>query len=416
MACNLWDVANPWSDCTPGDLAKGLANDAFSGIAKAFGQAAISAVAWLWGQIDAATSLNLQDSALTSEIAVVGGLALIFTMGIFLMQVIASVLLAHPGGLIRAVRGLAVSFLGAAAAITITQTALAAVDAISAGVITAVVGGDAKALGERLVTASALANVANPAMLLIASVFILIAVVIIWAAMMVRKMLIIIAAVFAPIAFSGAASKATGSWVKRWIEVTIALVLSKLVLAIILVTGIKVLDGAGSASSGITQQGTQLAIGILILCMAGFAPWVAVKSIHFASDSFHAIHQQAQGAKQAASTVTSVPAKAQNAHSRGQRAMATFSKFGTKPGGGAGSGVAPQPKPPAAAPTAGASGGGGAGAGLAAAGPVAAAAAPIVVAKAGADAAKTAAHKAGAVADGVQKPPAAGRSTTIPKP
>jgi type IV secretion system protein TrbL len=408
VACDIWDVANPWSDCTPGDLAKGLANDAFSGIAKAFGRAAISAAAWLWEQIDAATSLNLKDPALTSEIAVVGGLALIFTMGIFLMQVIASVLLQHPGGLARAVRGLAVSFLGAAAAITITQTALAAVDALSAGVITAVIGGDAKALGARLVNASAVAQVENPAMLLIAAVFILIAIVIVWAAMMVRKMLIIIAAVFAPIAFSGAASKATAPWVKRWIEFTIALVLSKLVLAIILVTGVKVLDGAGSASTGITQQGTQLAIGILILCLAGFAPWVAIKSIHFASDSFHAIHQHAQGAKQAASTVTSAPSKMQNAHSRGQQAMTTFSKFGTK--SASGSSPAPQAKPPAAAggPASGAATSG------AAAGSATAAVAPFVVAKA-ADTAKNAAHKAGSVAEDLKKPSGGEQSHTIPK-
>jgi type IV secretion system protein TrbL len=409
MSCNIWDVANPWSDCTPGDLAKGLANDAFSGIAKAFGQAAISAATWLWEQIDAATSLNLKDPALTSEIAVVGGLALIFTMGIFLMQVIASVLLQHPGGLARAVRGLAVSFVGAAAAITITQAALAAVDALSAGVITAVIGGDAKALGARLVNAGAIAQVENPAMLLIAAVFILIAIVIVWAAMMVRKMLIIIAAVFAPIAFSGAASTATAPWVKRWIEFTIALVLSKLVLAIILVTGVKVLDGAGSTTGGITQQGTQLAVGILILCMAGFAPWVAVKSIHFASDSFHAIHQHAQGAKQAASTVTSAPSRMQNAHWRGQQALTTFSKFGSKP---AVAGVpAPQAKPPAAA---GGPGGGGAASG-AAAGSATAAVAPVVVGKAAADAAKNAASKAGSAADGLQKPPGGGQSHMIPK-
>jgi len=412
VACNIWDVANPWSDCTPGDLAKGLANDAFSGIAKAFGQAAISAAAWLWEQIDAAASLNLKDPALTSEIAVVGGLALIFTMGIFLMQVIASVLLQHPGGLARAVRGLAVSFLGAAAAIMITQTALAAVDALSAGVITTVIGGDAKALGARLVNTGAVAQVQNPAMLLIAAVFILIAIVIVWAAMMVRKMLIIIAAVFAPIAFSGAASKATAPWVKRWIEFTIALVLSKLVLAIILVTGVKVLDGAGSTSGGMTQQGTQLAIGILILCMAGFAPWVAVKSIHFASDSFHAIHQHAQGAKQAAGTVTSAPSKMQNAHSRGQQAMNTFSKFGAKPA--VADGPAPQAKPPAAAPGAGASGGGGAASG-AAAGSATAAAAPVVVAKAASDTATNAASKAGSVDEGLRKPPGGEQSHTIPK-
>jgi type IV secretion system protein TrbL len=292
----------------------------------------------------------------------------------------------------------------------ITQTALAAVDALSAGVITAVIGGDAKALGARLVNAGAIAQVQNPAMLLIAAVFILIAIVIVWAAMMVRKMLIIIAAVFAPIAFSGAASKATVPWVKRWIEFTIALVLSKLVLAIILVTGVKVLDGAGSASTGVTQQGTQLAVGILILCMAGFAPWVAVKSIHFAGDSFHAIHQHAQGAKQAASTVTTAPSKMQNAHARGQQAMNTFSRFGTKPANG-GAGPAPQAKPPAAA---GGPAGGGAASG-AAAGSATAAVAPVVVGKAAADAAKNAASKAGSVADGLKKPPGGEQSHMIPK-
>jgi hypothetical protein len=139
-------------------------------------------------------------------------------------------------------------------------------------------------------------------------------------------MLIIISAVFAPVAFSGAASDISRSWVRRWIEFTLALVFSKLILVIIFMIGLSVLQGAGQTSSGgnnATNSITNLVIGALTLLLAGFAPWIAIKMVHFAGDAFHAVHAQASTAAAGGQTVVNAPQKV--------GALARNGSFGSTP-------------------------------------------------------------------------------------
>ncbi len=166
-------------------------------------------------------------------------------------------------------------------------------------------------LGARLVAVSALTSIANPAELLLVSLVLLCAVVVIWVALMVRKMLIIISAVFAPVAFSGATNHLTSAWVRRWIEFTLALVMSKLILVIIFMIGLTVLEGAGQpdhpGATVPTQSVTNLLVGVLTLLVAGFAPWMAVKMVHFAGDSFHVMHAQVDTAASGAQRALAAP-------------------------------------------------------------------------------------------------------------
>ena len=48
--------------------------------------------------------------------------------------------------------------------------------------------------------------------------------------LLVRSALIIVAVVVAPLAFAGGAARITSTWVRRWIQVTLALILSKLAI------------------------------------------------------------------------------------------------------------------------------------------------------------------------------------------
>lgn len=87
-----------------------------------------------------------------------------------------------------------------------------------------------------------------------------------------------------------------------------ALIVSKLILVLIFVVGLGILvDGAGqnpSTGAGeVTQTLTQTAAGLLVLCLAGFAPWLALKLVHFSGDHF--AHLQAN-----AGAVQSMPAQA----------------------------------------------------------------------------------------------------------
>jgi type IV secretion system protein TrbL len=180
-------------------------------------------------------------------------------------------------------------------------------------------------------------SVQNPALVLIFAIVILCASVMVWAAMMTRKMMILIAAVLAPLAFSGATADITRSWVRRWIEFIAAMIVSKLLLVIILSVGVSVLDGAGQAGSGPTQVFTQLSAGSLILVMGGLAPWVAIRMFHFAGDTLYAAHATAAQGSAGARSVVAVPRKVSSAEWQARSltsSMRGYSAWGRGPAGG----------------------------------------------------------------------------------
>jgi len=314
MSCDGVQALNPI--CRVGQAAVGgaaaVADSAFSHIAGFFGAAALSTTSWLWDQIDSATSLDLGSPDLAKELAATAAIAAVLCMGLFLIQIITATLRREPGGLGRAVRGLLISFLGSAFALASAKLLIAATDGLSASVVSYTMGTNIRGVGDKLALAK-LVSIQNPAMVLIFAIVILCASVMVWAAMMTREMMILIAAVLAPLAFSGATADITRNWVRRWIEFVAAMIASKLLLVIILSVGVSVLNGAGQAGSGPTQVFTQLSAGSLILLMGGFAPWVAIRMFHFTGDTLYSAHATAAQGSAGARAVVSAPRKVSSA-------------------------------------------------------------------------------------------------------
>ena len=353
--CPGWQSVNPLCRVGQalGGAAKAAGNDIFGSIADYFAGVANGAVSWLWSQLNEATSIDLASPGIKSDLIATGAIALLITFALFLIQVIAAALRQDAGGLGRGVRGLAVSFIGAAFAVASTQLLLAAVDGLCNGVVHFALNTDVRGMGTKLIVAATLKSIGNPAGLLLISLVLIAAVVVVWVALMIRKMLIIISAVFAPIAFSGAASDVSRPWVRRWIEFTLALVFSKLILVIIFMIGLSVLNGAGQgAGSKASTSITTLVIGALTLLLAGFAPWLAIKMVHFAGESFHAVHAQAAGATSGARTAVAAPQKVSAAAAKPLAVATRAGRRGaggpSRPGGGP-SQTSGQPKsrPPA---------------------------------------------------------------------
>jgi type IV secretion system protein TrbL len=391
MACTGIHVIDPI--CQAGNLGSHLADDAFSKMAHSFGDAAASSVNWLWRQLNEATTINLSSPGITRDLVATGAIAGILCTGLFVIQVITAALRREPGGLARGLRGLFIAIVASTFAIAATKIVLVAVDELSAGVVQFATGSNIDGLGSRFAIASNLAAVNNPAGLLLFSLVILVAVVIVWAAMLIRQLLIIVAAVMTPLAFAGGAADITRSWVRRWIEFTAALIASKLLLVIMLMIGLSVFQGAGMADSNghisAGQVGTQLATGSVLLLLAGLAPWIAIKMFHFAGDSLHTVHAQAQGARSGAQTLVAAPRKVSGAMAQG-RSMGGGGVAGQGPTVSTVSqrgGITSSPTPPPAAGSAAAKAG--------TAGAVAAvAAAPIIAGRAVAERAGAAASQA----------------------
>ena len=122
----------------------------------------------------------------------------------------------------------------------------------------------------------------------------------------------------------------------------VALVVSKLILVIIFVIGLGVLtEGLGQAtepgaSTSATQSITQTIIGALILLMGGFAPFLAIRLVHFGGDHFAQVHGHAQASVAGAQSLAAAPQKAQKL--AGQMGGIGASSVGSGAGGGSPSG------------------------------------------------------------------------------
>src|SRR5579884_4299945 len=328
-------------------VAKAVAGDAFGAIAAAFGRAADAAINWLWAQIGSATAVSLGGAGFGLEVGIVASIAGVVAVGLFVIQLATSTLRRDPGGLARAGKGLVVAFLGAGVAIGTLDAALRAVDDLSAGVVQVATGGSITQMGHTLLSAGAItAATANPAGILLLSLGALAAVVIVWAALMVRKVLIVVTAVFAPLAFAGSVADVTVSWARRWIETTAALVVAKLVLVVIFVVGL------GMVSSGVGQAVS----GLLVLALAGLAPWMALRIVHFVGDQAQSLHLLATHSTAGAQRVYSAAQKARPWVApalAGARVGAPGGSNGARPQPGqtTGSPARPEASPPPGPPT-----------------------------------------------------------------
>ena len=330
MACSITDPASCFTS-----VASSVAGDAFSSIAHDFARAADSTINWLWTQIGTATSVHLSGAAFSLDLGIVATITGVVAVGLFVIQVVGSTLRRDPGGLARAFRGLFVAFIAGGAAVAITNISLAAIDSLSAGVVQAATGTDMSGMGSRVLSSTALTSVSNPAAMLLLSIAAIAATLIVWLALTLRKVLIVVSAVFAPLAFAGSLADITVAWTRRWIEIMAALIVSKLVLVLIFIIGWGVLDGgAGQNGTGSGQHVTQLVSGMLILAVAGFAPWLALKMVHFTGEHFHQLHGLAMagtaGAQKVATAPQKVAAWASTAGTAGQPAQVA-----QPPGGGA---------------------------------------------------------------------------------
>jgi hypothetical protein len=290
MTCEWYNPAT-YGQCA-GDAAKAAAGDAFNAIAESFGQAADHAVSWLWGQMSAATAVHLGGAGFNLELGITAAIAGVVAVGLFAIQIIQSVLRREAGGLARAMKGLVVAFIGGGVAIAVVNLLLQATDDLCAGVVQAATGTDITGLGRLVLGTGALTGaVGGSAALLLLSLACIVATVIVYFALVVRKVLIVVTAIFAPLAFAGSLADVTVSWTRRWIETTLALIVSKLILILIFIAGYGILiEGVGQAGSGTTQKVTQVISGVLVLFLAGFAPWSALKIVHFTGEHAHQIH------------------------------------------------------------------------------------------------------------------------------
>jgi hypothetical protein len=308
VSCVNW---NPIHDvgCGVKGVVGGVATSVFDDVAQDFAHLAEHATAWVWSQLDTATAVRLSGASWDGVLQVTVELGVLVCVTMFLLQIIFSALRQEPGGMGRAVRGVMIAMIGMFAAFIITDSLLALVDSLSDGVMQALAGTTSwNELGNKVIHSNTLTSGAiGSAGMLVGALIMLISSIVVWLALMVRKMLVIISAAFAPIAFGGAPFDVTSAWVRRWIEFTIAMVFSKLILVILFGIGLQIELGLGQVGTATTQEITQMATGLLVMAVAGFAPWLALQFVHWAGGSLQQAGQHARSAGAGAQQAIAVP-------------------------------------------------------------------------------------------------------------
>jgi len=294
-----------------GSLGSSVTSSVFSSVATAFGNTADSAINWLWSQMSTSTSVSLGGPGFALDLGLVTSIAAVLCIGLFIIQLVTSALKRDGGGVGRALRGLAIATLGCAITLAALELLLSAVDQLCAGVVRLATGGSIATLGAKIIgTAMFTGLVAGPGTILILSLVAICAVAVVWFALVVRKMLIIVTAIFAPLAFAGGIADVSRGWVRTWLEAMLALVFSKLILILIFVIGLGVLSGMGSpANAGGLSAITNDVTGLLILLVAGLSPWMALKIVHFTGEHMATLAGSATHATSGASTLIAAPQK-----------------------------------------------------------------------------------------------------------
>ncbi len=350
------------------------------------------AAAWLmeamWAVLDTTTLVDVTQPGFVSVYNLLFGIAVFVVAIFFCLQLITGMVRRDPTALSRAALGAGQSILGSFVVITLTALLLEVIDQLSIGIIQAA-GETTETMGDKmLLLATALGglSIGAPGVGAILTIFLaglmVSAIAIVWFSLLIRKALILIAVVLAPLALSGSSWDATRGWIGKWAAFLLALIVSKLVLVVVFLVAVTQISTPITAD---LTAVTEPIAGIVLLGIAAFAPYMVYRVISFMGFDLYNNMGAEQDAKSAMNRPLPLPSK--------PRGEAPKQVLDGKEGDGAGGAQAPAPKPApagtgstasgtgtAAGGTGAASGGTSAGAGTAsAAAPAAAGAAGVAV-------------------------------------
>lgn len=337
----------------------------FDWLAQAMGGAAGWLIEAMWAVFDTTTLVDVTADGFTAVYNLIFGIGVFLVLIFFCLQLITGLIKRDPTALSRAALGAAKSVLGAFVVVTLTALALEIVDQLCIGIIQAS-GETTETMGDKIILlAAGLAgiNIAAPGVGAIVTIFLaglmIAAVFIVWFSLLIRKALLLVGVVLAPIAFAGASWDATRGWIGKWAAFVIALIVSKLVLVVIFLLAITQIATPIEADiAAVTEPIT----GIVLMGIAAFAPYMVYRFVSFIGFDLYQQMGTEQEAKNALNRPLPIPSKPQGS-SEPKKVLDDPKGGGSSGGGPGGSGGTPPPKTPA--PAAG-GGAGGAGAGASA--------------------------------------------------
>ena len=321
-----------------------------------FAQALGGAAGWLieamWKVFDTTTLVDVTQAGYLDVYNLLFGIGVFIVLLFFCFQLILGLIRRDPTALSRAALGAGKAVLGSFVVITLAALALEIVDQLCIGIVQAA-GETTETMGDKIVLLTAgltAINVSAPGVGAIVTIFLaglmVSAICIVWFSLLIRKALLLIAIVLAPLAFAGAAWDATRGWIGKWAAFVLALIVSKLVLVVVFLIAItQMATPIGMDLTAITEPIT----GIVMLAIAAFAPYMVYRVIAFLGFDVYNQMGMEQEAKNAMNRPVPMPNKPQGDGPK--KVLDNDDDGGGDDGGGdppGGGGGGPKPTPDAA--------------------------------------------------------------------
>jgi type IV secretion system protein TrbL len=227
--------------------------------------------------INSGLRINLGADWLQDVMAMMRYLVLPVVGILFLLQVITALVARSPSALWRAVWGSALGLILGSGCAVLTAGFLLIVDQFSAYLLGTGLTNAQDGIKEAFAMDGAIDGSGWLVVTVVAALGILAWVMII-VILFLRKAMIIGTVVFGPFAMAGLASGKTKSWAIKWVEVVIALALSKFVICAILTLAYS------SVASSITGDITDALLGSVWVMLAAFSPLAVMRFVSFAGD------------------------------------------------------------------------------------------------------------------------------------
>lgn len=252
-------------------------------MAKSTAELAASAAALAARAADATTMVNLNAAWFRDNYEMLLPIGLVLTVGTFVLQLTRAAWQRDERALAQAATGTMVGVFFAFSAIALTTVALAVVDALSAGLLKAA-DTSVEAAIRRVIRVSQYATLFPQGWLLptLIALGAAIGAFLYWAVLVARKVGILVLVTLAVFAGAGGGWEVAKRWRRGWIEATATLVVSKLLMTIVLLTGVSAL-GKAPTRGGVVALSDAMA-GIVILALVLLCPYATYRFVHWAAD------------------------------------------------------------------------------------------------------------------------------------
>ncbi len=272
-------LMNP-SVCVAAGAAENAADSMWQSFVRWMARGMSDLTTYVFTSFSESTSPQFDQAWWSENLGLMVAISLPVLVATFVFQCLSAVVRREPGRLGHAIIGALVGTAGVPLAVAVIAALGRVVDQISAGILQ----GTPSAMHSLKSMVTLTAQLALPTLggsVLTAVVLGLLAVLSLYFVMLIREVAIVAFVVFAPIAMVSWTWSATRHWLRRWIEIVVALLFSKIAMAMIFTLG---LSATGNATvQGDTSLGTFLT-GVLLFAMAAFAPLATFSFVHWAGD------------------------------------------------------------------------------------------------------------------------------------